>query len=56
MEVSINVRVPQRSPRQVYQGHAAKGACMKKNRAPDLTDERMAIVLEALDTWKGKLS
>jgi hypothetical protein len=29
---------------------------MKKNRAPDLTDERIAIVLETLDTWKGKLT
>lgn len=29
---------------------------MKKNRAPDLTEERIAIVLETLDTWKGKLT
>ena len=29
---------------------------MKKNRAPDLTDERIATVLETLDTWKGKLT
>lgn len=29
---------------------------MKKNRAPDLTDERIAVVLETLDTWKGKLT
>ncbi|ANB71238.1 hypothetical protein AYM40_05705 [Paraburkholderia phytofirmans OLGA172] len=29
---------------------------MKKNRAPDLTDERIAKILETLDTWKGKLT
>ena len=29
---------------------------MKKKRAPDLTDERIAIVLETLDMWKGKLT
>jgi len=29
---------------------------MKKSRAPDLTDERIAIVLETLDAWKGKLT
>lgn len=29
---------------------------MKKNRAPDLTSERIAAVLEALDAWKGKLT
>lgn len=29
---------------------------MKKNRAPDLTDERIAIILETLDTWKDKLT
>lgn len=29
---------------------------MKKQRAPDLTDERIAIVLETLDMWKGKLT
>jgi hypothetical protein len=29
---------------------------MKKNRAPDLTDERIEVVLETLDTWKGKLT
>lgn len=29
---------------------------MKKNRAPDLTDERIAVVLDTLDTWKGKLT
>lgn len=29
---------------------------MKKNRAPDLTDERIAVVLETLDAWKGKLT
>ncbi|MEN3277565.1 MAG: hypothetical protein V7631_3355 [Massilia sp.] len=29
---------------------------MKKNRAPDLTDERIATVIETLDTWKGKLT
>jgi len=29
---------------------------MKKDRAPDLTDERIAVVIETLDTWKGKLT
>lgn len=29
---------------------------MKKIRAPDLTDERIAVVLETLDAWKGKLT
>jgi hypothetical protein len=29
---------------------------MKKNRAPDLTDERIALVLDRLDTWQGKLT
>lgn len=29
---------------------------MKKNRAPDLTVERIAIVLEKLDAWNGKLT
>lgn len=29
---------------------------MKKIRAPDLTTERIAVVLEILDTWKGKLT
>lgn len=29
---------------------------MKKNRAPDLTNERIATVLETLDAWKGKLT
>jgi hypothetical protein len=29
---------------------------MKKKRAPDLTNELIAIVLEMLDTWKGKLT
>lgn len=29
---------------------------MKKSRAPDLTDERMQLVLEKLDGWKGKLT
>lgn len=29
---------------------------MKKKRAPDLTDERIQIVLEALDGWQGKLT
>lgn len=33
-----------------------KGAKLKKKRAPDLTDERIALVLETLDTWKGKLT
>jgi hypothetical protein len=29
---------------------------MKKDRAPDLTDERIVIVLDTLDMWKGKLT
>ena len=29
---------------------------MKKNRAPDLTEERIQVVLDTLDGWKGKLS
>jgi hypothetical protein len=29
---------------------------MKKDRAPDLTDARIAIVIETLDAWKGKLT
>lgn len=29
---------------------------MKKERAPDLTDERIAVVVDTLDTWKGKLT
>ncbi len=29
---------------------------MRKNRAPDLTDERIAVVLDTLDAWKGKLT
>lgn len=29
---------------------------MKKKRAPDLTAERIAVVLETLDVWKGKLT
>jgi hypothetical protein len=29
---------------------------MKKNRAPDLTDERITKVIEMLDEWKGKLT
>lgn len=29
---------------------------MKKPRAPDLTDERIQVVLAALDGWKGKLT
>lgn len=29
---------------------------MKKNRAPDLTNERIAVVLDILDMWKGKLT
>lgn len=29
---------------------------MKKVRAPDLTDERIQVVLSALDSWKGKLT
>lgn len=29
---------------------------MKKNRAPDLTDERITNVIEILDEWKGKLT
>lgn len=29
---------------------------MKKSRAPDLTDERIQLVLDTLDGWKGKLT
>lgn len=29
---------------------------MKKNRAPDLTEERITKVIEMLDEWKGKLT
>lgn len=29
---------------------------MRKIRAPDLTSERIAVVLETLDAWKGKLT
>ncbi|ARL87141.1 hypothetical protein [Burkholderia pseudomallei] len=29
---------------------------MKKNRAPDLTAERIAVIVETLDEWKGKLT
>jgi len=29
---------------------------MKKTRAPALTDERIQAVLDALDSWKGKLT
>jgi hypothetical protein len=29
---------------------------MKKERAPDLTAERISVVLETLDAWKGKLT
>ncbi|WP_165720911.1 hypothetical protein [Bordetella trematum] len=29
---------------------------MRKSRAPDLTDERIATVLELLDEWRGKLT
>ena len=29
---------------------------MKKDRAPDLTDERIRVVLDTLDGWKGKLT
>lgn len=29
---------------------------MKKNRAPDLTQEHIATVLDTLDTWRGKLT
>lgn len=29
---------------------------MRKRRAPDLTDERIAITLETLDGWRGKLT
>lgn len=29
---------------------------MKKDRAPDLTSDRIALVLEMLDGWKGKLT
>lgn len=29
---------------------------MKKNRAPDLTNERLQTVIDILDDWKGKLT
>ena len=29
---------------------------MKKSRAPDMTDERIQLVLDTLDGWKGKLT
>lgn len=29
---------------------------MKKTRAPDLTVERLQVVLDTLDSWKGKLT
>jgi len=29
---------------------------MKKTRAPDLTKERLQVVLDVLDSWKGKLT
>ncbi len=29
---------------------------MKKSRAPDLTEERIQVVLDTLDGWKGKLT
>jgi predicted ribosome quality control (RQC) complex YloA/Tae2 family protein len=29
---------------------------MKKTRAPDLTEERIKLVLDTLDGWKGKLT
>jgi hypothetical protein len=29
---------------------------MKKNRAPDLTEERITAIVETLDEWKGKLT
>jgi hypothetical protein len=29
---------------------------LKKNRAPDLTEERVAAVLDTLDSWRGKLT
>lgn len=29
---------------------------MKKTRAPDLTGERLRVVLDTLDGWKGKLT
>lgn len=29
---------------------------MKKTRAPDLTNERLQVVLDTLDGWKGKLT
>jgi hypothetical protein len=29
---------------------------LKKRRAPDLTEERINLVVETLDEWKGKLS
>jgi predicted ribosome quality control (RQC) complex YloA/Tae2 family protein len=29
---------------------------LKKSRAPDLTDERIQVVIDTLDDWKGKLT
>lgn len=29
---------------------------MRKSRAPDLTEERIVLVLETLDAWRGKLT
>lgn len=29
---------------------------MKKTRAPDLTEERIQVVIDILDGWKGKLT
>ena len=29
---------------------------MKKNRAPDMTQEHIATTLDTLDTWRGKLT
>lgn len=29
---------------------------MKKPRAPDLTNERIQVVIDSLDNWKGKLT
>lgn len=29
---------------------------MKKTRAPDLTEERIQVALETLDSWRGKLT
>jgi hypothetical protein len=29
---------------------------MKKNRSPDLTAERIAVVIETIDEWTGKLT